>query len=670
MEWRTINWGKFSLLYKEEHGELSFGLSHKGLYLMSKINTSDLIIPKTMSDNWQRIVNLIAELIPVPAALIMRVHRQSIEVFSCNSNSHHPYKIGDCETLGQGLYCEYVIDQQKQLAIENALKDSDWNNNPDIKLGMISYCGFPVNWPNGESFGTICVLDSQSHKISDTAAQLIESYKDSVEAQLATLYQNAQLKLLNFELQSRVNTRTQDLVDLNFSLNQEIDKRRAAEKKVLYHQRHDLGTGFLNRNSLEFEASRSVAIAQDHEKFDVSAIHIGFSNGKLIQSKYGFAIWEAILVQLREKLGYLSRYHLQTARPTSTELVFLMESHNLSADLEQFCVQLVEVSHSEFEVEGESLHLHSYVGISSTGDATSGSQLLQHASEAMLSCKDSGHKLIHYSKAISLVQKDINHLESYLLQAVRNDDLLLYFQPKVSPETHRWTGAEALLRWRHPVLGDISNEALIKMAEKNGLIFEVGNFVLRSAIAKASEWSVMLQDFKIAVNISAVQLKNIHFAEQIEDLLTAYQLPAEYLELEVTESTLIADEQVAHNTLLALHRLGVTLSLDDFGTGYSSFDYLKKFPFDAIKVDKSFIKQLDSNEHDKAIVQSIIKIAKKLNLAITVEGIETKKHEEFIISEGCEYGQGFYYGKPMPCDEFELCLLNKHYPESVNQPFQ
>lgn len=637
---------------------------------MSKVNTRDLVIPQAMSDSWQKIVNLIAQLIPVPSALVMRIHSNSIEVFSRNDNAIHPYQLGDSECLGNGLYCEYVIENQCQLVVDNALNDDNWNQNPDIKLGMISYCGFPINWPNGEPFGTICVLDNKPRQLSETATQLLESYKDSLEAQLATLYQNEQLKQLNAELQSRVNTRTQDLVDLNFSLNQEIDKRREAEKKVLYHQRHDLGTGFLNRNSLEYEAVRAVDISIEHPQFSVAAVHIGFSNGKLIQSKYGFAIWESILVQLREKLGYLSRYHLQTARPTSTELVFLIETSKLDEDIEQFCQHLIDVSHSEFDIEGESLHLHSYVGVSTTNDASSGAVLLQNACEAMRSCKDSGHKVIHYSEAISLAQKNLNHLESYLLQAVRSEDLLLYFQPKVSPKTQRWIGAEALLRWRHPILGDISNESLIKIAEKNGLIFEVGNFVLRSAIAKASEWSNKIRDFKIAVNISAVQLKDQHFAEQIEDLLTAYQLPADYLELEVTESTLIADEQVAQSTLVALHQLGVTLSLDDFGTGYSSFDYLKKYPFDAIKVDKSFIKQLDSNDNDKTIVQSIIKIAKKLELTITVEGIETPEHEAFIIEEGCEYGQGFFYGRPMPCDEFEVCLLNKHYPETLNQSFQ
>ncbi|ROV57707.1 GGDEF domain-containing protein [Vibrio ponticus] len=637
---------------------------------MSKVNTRDLVIPQAMSDSWQKIVNLIAQLIPVPSALVMRIHSNSIEVFSRNDNAIHPYRLGDSECLGSGLYCEYVIENQCQLVVENALNDDNWNQNPDIKLGMISYCGFPINWPNGEPFGTICVLDNKPRQLSETATQLLESYKDSLEAQLATLYQNEQLKQLNTELQSRVNTRTQDLVDLNFSLNQEIDKRREAEKKVLYHQRHDLGTGFLNRNSLEYEAVRAVDISIEHPQFSVAAVHIGFSNGKLIQSKYGFAIWESILVQLREKLGYLSRYHLQTARPTSTELVFLIETSKLDEDIEQFCQHLIDVSHSEFDIEGESLHLHSYVGVSTTNDASSGTLLLQNACEAMRSCKDSGHKVIRYSEAISLAQKNLNHLESYLLQAVRSEDLLLYFQPKVSPKTQRWIGAEALLRWRHPILGDISNESLIKIAEKNGLIFEVGNFVLRSAIAKASEWSNKIRDFKIAVNISAVQLKDQHFAEQIEDLLTAYQLPADYLELEVTESTLIADEQVAQSTLVALHQLGVTLSLDDFGTGYSSFDYLKKYPFDAIKVDKSFIKQLDSNDNDKTIVQSIIKIAKKLELTITVEGIETPEHEAFIIEEDCEYGQGFFYGRPMPCDEFEVCLLNKHYPETLNQSFQ
>ncbi|MDA0148485.1 bifunctional diguanylate cyclase/phosphodiesterase [Vibrio sp. LaRot3] len=637
---------------------------------MSKIVTENLSIPDEMSQSWQNIVNLLSTIVSVPAALIMRIHPKTIEVVSNNDNTSHPYHNGDSETLGQGLYCEHVISTQQELHVPNALNDADWNTNPDIKLGMIAYCGLPINWPNGDPFGTICILDSETNLFSDTYKSLLESFRDTVQAQLATLYQNEKLKQLNQELKSRVSTRTQDLVDLNYSLNKEINKRRAAEQKIIYHQRHDLGTGFLNRNSLEFETEQILLECEKHSHYQAAALHIGFTNGKLIQAKYGYDVWEGILVQFHQRLNQIANVELLVARPTSTDLVLLTHSANLAETLNHLCAQVLEASHSEFDVEGDRLHLHSYIGVSTTNESKTSLGLLKHAAEAMRACKDSGRKYSFYSQDISDVQTNINQLESYLLQAVRSDDLLLYFQPKVSPTSHQWTGAEALLRWRHPILGDISNETLIHMAEQNGLIFEVGTFVLRSAIQKAAEWVTQVNDFKIAVNISAVQLKNPHFAEQIKELLDAYNLPAEYLELEVTESGLIADESTASNTLAALHKLGVTLSLDDFGTGYSSFNYLKKFPFDAIKVDKSFIQQLDNCEEDKEIVRSIISVAKKLNLQVTVEGIENVSHEEFIISEGCEFGQGFFYGKPMPCEEFEVNLLNQQNYDEIKPSLQ
>ncbi|RJX75532.1 sensor domain-containing phosphodiesterase [Vibrio sinensis] len=637
---------------------------------MSKINTSNLRIPEEMAANWQNIVNLLAEIVAVPAALIMRIHPDSIEVVASNDNTSQPYSIGDSEALPQGLYCETVVQDQKTLIVANALKDPQWDKNPDIALGMIAYCGMPINWPNGEPFGTICILDTKENQFNITYQNLMGNFRRAIESQIETLYQNEKLKLLNYELKSRVKTRTQDLVDLNYSLNVEIDRRRAAEQKIRYQQRHDLGTGFLNRNSLEIETEQYIKEYLTSPKQEVAALHIGFTNGQRIQSKYGYSVWENILIQYRERLGDLTRYNVLTARPTSSHLVLLLQSTQLEEHLNELCHILVDVGHSEFSVDGDKLHLHAYIGISTTNDSASAQSILKQAAEAMQSCKDSGHKFSYYSQAISDVQKHINQLESYLLQAVRNDDLLLYFQPKVEPETHRWTGAEALLRWRHPILGDVSNETLIHLAEQNGLIFEVGNFVLRSAIQKASEWVSQVPDFKIAVNISPVQLKNPHFTEQIQELLTTYNLPPNYLELEVTESSLIADEIVAKNTLSSLNALGVTLSLDDFGTGYASFNYLKKFPFDGIKIDKSFIHQLEHSTEDEEIVRSIISVAKKLNLSVTVEGVETLHHATFIINEGCEVGQGFFYGKPMPCDEFELSLFNQNYLNNLNGTYQ
>lgn len=626
---------------------------------MSKLNTDNMVIPDEMSSGWQVIVNLLAEIISVPAALIMRVHKDHIEVFTANNNRTHPYRIGDKECLGHGLYCETVINENRQLLVPNASTDEKWCNNPDMKFGMLAYCGLPLRWPNGKFFGTICVLDNSENPFNQTYQQLLMSFRDSIEAQLKTVFQNYHLQQLNNELESRVQTRTQDLVDLNYSLNQEIDKRRAAERQVRYQQLHDLGTGFLNRSALENEATRLIQGLSASKSRKVGVLHVGFTNGRRIQSKYGYSTWEHILIEFRQRLHQHSALNVITARPSSTDLVFLFESNEYDGDINQLCQELVEVSQSKFTVEGESLHLHSYIGVASSDESRCAKSLLKYAAEAMQSCKDSGHKFSFYSQDISDTQKSISQLESYLLQAVRNDDLLLYFQPKVSPETHRWVGAEALLRWRHPILGDISNETLIHLAEQNGLIFEVGSFVLRSAIQKAAEWSTKVDNFRVSVNVSAVQLQSPQFVTQIEDLLKAYELPSRYLELEITESGLIADEVVARNTLQSLNKLGVTLSLDDFGTGYASFNYLKKFPFDAIKIDKSFVHQLNESDEDREIVRSIISIAQKLSLQVTVEGIENEQHEEFILTEGCDIGQGYLYGRPMPYDEFESNLYNQ-----------
>ncbi|WP_070966262.1 sensor domain-containing phosphodiesterase [Vibrio sonorensis] len=624
---------------------------------MSKVLTHQLSIPNEAQQGWQNIVNLLAEIVNVPAALVMRLHPKHIEVFSCNNNVAHPYSIGEREPLDQGLYCETVVESQHQLLVPNAIKDPQWENNPDIKLGMIAYCGLPLSWPNGEAFGTICVLDTKENHYSKTYQDLLLSFKQSIESQLATLYKNEELKLLNAELKSRVTTRTQDLVQLNYSLNLEIDKRRAAEQRIQYQQKHDLGTGFLNRAALEYQCQNR--FSQLDSKQELAAIHIAFTNGRQVQHKHGHGNWERVLMSFRDRVVASVSDDLLFARPTTTDITILVAGNPQQPRLLKLCQTLVDVSHSEYQVEHETIHLHAYMGVATSDTAENGHHLLKQASEAMHVSKDSGHKYSFFAKGASDAHKHISQLESYLLQAVRNDDLLLYFQPKVSPTTHRWTGAEALLRWRHPLLGDISNETLIHLAEQNGLIFEVGSFVLRNAIEKASVWAERVNEFKIAINLSAVQLRNPQLVEQIRDLLDAYQLSPTHLELEITESGLIADEVIARNTLSALHDIGITLSLDDFGTGYSSFNYLKKFPFDAIKVDKSFIHQLDKCEEDKEIVRSIISVAKKLNLAVTVEGVENQSHEDFILEQGCEYGQGYYYGKPMPCDEFESHLYDQ-----------
>ena len=626
---------------------------------MGTLQTLDYEISESMRRSWQNIVNLLARIADVPTTLIMRIHPDYIEVNTTSETENNPYQVGDKEKLGHGLYCEHVIQNKCGLLVPNALVDENWKDNPDIELGMLSYCGLPLYWPNGETFGTICMLDVKENQYNDTYRELLASFKESIEAQLAVVFQQHKLVRLNNELKSRVETRTTDLAQLSYSLTREIDRRKAAEKQVNYQQTHDQGTGFLNRAALEQVLDQTLD-GIDTEQHSLVVINVGFSNARSIQTKYGFEAFDEVLKEFRFRLGHTESSYFFTGRPSSNDVVIIVTGENIETKVQHLLDDITHVSLGSFCIEDNEVHLNSYVGVVQAHKNSYGKQLLQNACYAMLLCKESGESYRYLCESQSQDISDHNKLESYLLQAVRNDDLMLYYQPKVLPHNHKWIGAEALLRWRHPVLGDVSNEALIHMAEQNGLIFEVGSFVLRTAIDKAKQWSELVDNFKIAVNVSPIQLQNVNFAEQIEHLLDTFHLPAHFLELEVTESALIADEVVARNTLNKLHELGVTLSLDDFGTGYASFSYLKKYPFDAIKIDKSFVQQMEKSDDDKAIICSIIHIAKKLELQVVIEGIESTQQEQFLIGEGCDIGQGFLYGKPMPCNEFEQSLFNQN----------
>ncbi len=626
---------------------------------MPKVPTSTIEVPPYMLNGWQNIVDLISTLSNVPSALIMRAHAESIEVLIGNQSPLSPYKNGSCETLGSGLYCESVIETNAPLCIPNALKDPHWNKNPDIKLGMIAYYGVPINWPNGDSFGTICMLDRQENHFEPTFRELLKSFRISIESQLALLYQHAILHRSNKDLKLRVKSRTEDLANLNFSLCAEIEKRKEAEQKVAYQKTHDLGTGFINRNALIHETAPMFENIQ-HDQISIAFIHVGFTNGRRLQNKFGYDVFDNILCEYRNRVGPIKAKHSITARTSTIDLVIALELDPNETDIDQLCKNLVDISHSDFFVGDEPLHLHAFIGVATSLDSYTSDEMLKHAGEAMIACRDTGKKYAFYANT-NVTSPSTNQLESYLLEAVRSNDLMLYFQPKVSPKSGKWLGAEALLRWNHPVLGQVSNDSLIQLAEQNGLIFEVGNYVLRTAIERASEWTQYVEDFKVAVNVSAMQLRDVHFVEQVEHLLETYHLPTRYLEIEVTESSLIADEFLAGNTLHALHQLGITLSLDDFGTGYSSFSYLKKYPFDCIKIDKSFIIQITRSSQDREIVRSIINVAKKLHLKVVMEGIETLEQEQFILDEGCDYGQGYLYGKPMNCQVFEQSLISRNY---------
>ncbi|MGR5500048.1 putative bifunctional diguanylate cyclase/phosphodiesterase [Vibrio sp. DNB22_10_4] len=435
------------------------------------------------------------------------------------------------------------------------------------------------------------------------------------------------------------------------------------EKRMLYHLSHDSATGMLNRNGLEsalITSLNSVPIVNG-DAF-ISVIFVQFTNGERVQARIGCDGLDDLLKGFEKKVNEVTEQIQHIARISTTELALTTVVPAMNEQyLPTLCKKIATIAKQGFVFKDSEVHLHSYMGVANSFHTQNENQLINNAFHAALACKESGELITFFTQADQQDQKAFNQLEHYLLQAVRNDDLILYFQPKVDIKTQKWIGAEVLLRWKHPVLGEMSNEALIHMAEQNGLIIEVGYFVLSNAMDRASEWIEFAPDFCLSINVSAKQICLPAFANKVMALLDQYELPAHNLELELTESCLVSNFDIAKANINTLETIGVKFALDDFGTGYASFNYLKKLPFSALKIDKEFLSNIVDNSQDKSIFRSITSIAKKLNKQVVVEGVETQAQHLFITKEHCDVGQGFYYAKPMSRDIFES-ELQKQYP--------
>jgi len=237
--------------------------------------------------------------------------------------------------------------------------------------------------------------------------------------------------------------------------------------------------------------------------------------------------------------------------------------------------------------------------------------------------------------------------------ALREQRFELYFQPQFDLQDGGLVGAEALLRWHDPELGQVSPGQFIPVAEETGFIIELGDFVLREAITRAAEWHRQGVHIPVAVNISALQFQQDHFADHLIELLHQHQLPGKLLELELTESVLAFDLDEIAAQLLRLAAQGIQLAIDDFGTGYASLGYLKQLPLHRLKIDRSFVRGLPADSSDAAIVRSVIQMARDLNLRVVAEGVETEAQAQFLAAAGCHEAQGFLYARPMQLQRFE-----------------
>lgn len=427
-----------------------------------------------------------------------------------------------------------------------------------------------------------------------------------------------------------------------------ITERKHIEKKVAFMAQHDTLTNLPNRALAKDRSEQAIAYAKRHES-KVAFLFIDLDKFKDINDSLGHLAGDTMLKLIASRLNLCIRETDTLSRQGGDEfLIILSDIHN-SHDVLVTIDKIFQMLEEPFRLGNHTLFTSVSIGISLyPDDGMTFNKLYQRADIAMYQAKAQGRNTYAFhSSHISSAMVEQLKLQNDLRVAIKNSELILHYQPKIDLSNHHITGVEALLRWIHPKHGMISPTTFIPLAESSGLIVEIGEWVLLEACKQATLWHQKQIFITIAVNISAIQLKRGNIEAVVKKALDISGLDPRFLELELTESIFIHNTQETLKIIQNIKELGVMLSIDDFGTGYSSLAYLKRFSIDKLKIDKSFIQNLLQDQEDAIIVQTIIQMAKSLNLKTIAEGVEDKTVLDTIYNYGCDEVQGYYFAKPM-----------------------
>ena len=441
----------------------------------------------------------------------------------------------------------------------------------------------------------------------------------------------------------------------------DVTERKRAEERIRYLAHYDDLTGLPNRVLFAQLLEQAISEAK-YAKKEVAVLFIDLDRFKLINDTLSHASGDAVLCQVANRLiGALARRDT-VARFGGDEFVVLMRDCGIPNDVTSTAQGLLAALAAPFVLDNQEYHLTASIGISTfPGDGKDAQTVLKNADSAMYRAKEQGkNNYQFYSSQMNVRSFERLVLERFLRHALDQDEFQLHYQPKIDLTTGRVTGMEALLRWLHPGMGMIAPAKFIPLAEETGLIVPIGEWVLREACAQVRRFQDQgLPPLRVAVNLSARQFAHDGLHAAIVGALEESGVSPSLLELEITESMTMENPDHATAWLQKIKALGITVAIDDFGTGYSSLGYLKRFPIDSVKIDRSFIKDIPGDTDDVAITQAIIAMGHSLRLKVIAEGVESAAHAEFLRRHGCDEAQGFFFGKPLPADEFVQLLARR-----------
>lgn len=441
----------------------------------------------------------------------------------------------------------------------------------------------------------------------------------------------------------------------------DISERKRSEAKIQNMAYHDELTGLPNRRLLKKTLEEMISESyQNGPQF--ALLYMDIDRFKIINDSLGHAYGDQFLLMVSERLHLaVEGMDVTIARMGGDEFTIICRGDSIEQTANELAKRLVEQLQVPYRLKENEFYISASLGIAlypeHGGDAE---QLIKNADTAMYEVKRNGknsYQIYSYQLDEHVLAKV--ELELALRKAIKNNELLIHYQPQINQRTKNIIGIEALLRWHHPEKGIIAPGIFIPIAEETGLIDEIGAWVLREACLQMKRWEQQYNwNIPVSVNLSTQQFHQKHLVKDVENILNETGLSPESLELEITESMMM-DAERSSQILSDLSRLGIRLSMDDFGTGYSSLSYLKMFPIQKLKIDRSFIKDITINDDDRAIVTTIIAMAHNLKMNVIAEGVETKEQIEFLMENGCDDIQGYYFSKPIPANEIERLYIAK-----------
>ncbi len=446
---------------------------------------------------------------------------------------------------------------------------------------------------------------------------------------------------------------------------EDITEWRQAEAKVFHMARHDALTDLPNRTL--FRERMEQALRRVGRGEQIAVLCLDLDNFKDVNDSLGHPVGDELLKAVAQRLGACVRETDTLARLGGDEFAVVQvaaSEHEQPAASGALASRIVHCLTAPYEIHGHSLIIGTSIGVAlAPADGSDPDQLLKNADLALYRAKQDGRGTYRFFEVAMDARAQARRLlERDLRTAIARGEFELHYQPIQDVGSREVIAFEALVRWNHPLRGMIMPDDFIPLAEQTGLIVPLGDWVLNAACAEAASWS---RPVRIAVNVSAVQFRNRQILGSVDAALAASGLAADRLELEITESLLLQDAEATLATLHALRQRGVRISMDDFGTGYSSLSYLRSFPFDKIKIDRSFIRELATRDDAMAIVRAITAMGRSLGISTTAEGVETKEQLAMLQSEGCTEAQGYLFSPPRPAREIERLVGRRTSGQAV-----